>query len=53
MSLSEAIMMAKDWGKMMNEANDLDPHLLISFDMENVKVIDNKRDVRKKGYIDW
>lgn len=52
-SLSEAIEMAREWTKMMNDVNDNEPHLLFTFDMENVIVMDNERDTQKKGYIDW
>ncbi len=52
-SLSSAIEIAKDWSKMMNDANDNEPHLLFTFDIKNVKVMENKRDIQKEGYIEW
>ena len=49
-SLSDAKGMAKEWSSQMNDANDNVPHLLFTFDYENVKIFDT--DIEKDGYLE-
>lgn len=47
-SLWEAKKMAKEWELEMNKCNDNEPHLLFTFDYENVTVLDTE--IKKEGY---
>lgn len=40
--------MAKEWELEMNKCNDNEPHLLFTFDYENVTVLDTE--IKKEGY---
>jgi hypothetical protein len=49
-SLSSAIGMAREWEQEMNKANDNVPHLLFTFDYENVNIVDT--DIEDEGYLE-
>jgi len=50
LSLSDATKMAKEWENEMNKANDNVPHLLFTFDYDDVTIIDT--DITEEGYLE-
>ena len=51
-SLSEAKTHAKEFEIRMNIANGYQPHLLFTFDYDNVTIIETEQNFNEEGYIE-